>query len=232
MAAYLTRAQVRELDQRATQEFGVPSIVLMENAGRNAAELLAASGTPGMVAVCCGKGNNGGDGFVIARHLDRMGFGVLAMLFAPADSLQGDARTNWEILRKSRIPHWEINTFAQQRNSVVKTLWVANWIVDALFGTGLNAAPTSPISDVIGLINDSPAKVLAVDVPTGLDCDSGEPLGPTVEANVTATFVAMKKGFTNPASKKWTGQIHILDIGAPRRLVQEYLTATDVQQPS
>src|SRR5262245_27187409 len=108
MPAYLSRAQVRELDERATKEFGVPSIVLMENAGRNAAELLATTDTRGTVAVCCGKGNNGGDGFVIARHLDRMGFGVLALLFAPAESLSGDARTNWDILQKSHIPHWEI----------------------------------------------------------------------------------------------------------------------------
>lgn len=223
MSAYLTRAQVRELDERATKEFGVPSIVLMENAGRNCAALLMAVGSTGPVVVCCGKGNNGGDGFVIARHLDRMGVSVSVQLFATSESLRGDARTNHEIVQKSGIRILEVS-FPGHQQEVEKGLLNATWIVDALFGTGLSSAPTAPISDVIEIINRSPAQVFAVDVPSGLDCDTGLPLGPTVEADMTGTFVAMKKGFANPAAKKWLGMVHVLDIGAPRRLVNEYLS--------
>jgi NAD(P)H-hydrate epimerase len=223
MSAYLTRAQVRELDERATKEFGVPSIVLMENAGRNCADLMMSFGMLRLVVVCCGKGNNGGDGFVIARHLDRMDVPVTVILLAAADSLQGDARTNVEIVQKTGLRIMEVS-LPQNRNAVETTLQQADWIVDALFGIGLNSAPMSPFTEVIEMINRSSAQVLAVDVPSGLDCDSGAPLGPTVEANITATFVAKKKGFANPTAKKWLGMVHVLDIGAPRQLVNQYLS--------
>src|SRR6266566_4877690 len=100
----LTRAQVRELDRRAIEEYGVPGIVLMENAGRGAAELLLALGARGPVVICCGKGNNGGDGFVIARHLDNHGIPVRILLFAPPEDLSGDAAINYRIVERSRLP--------------------------------------------------------------------------------------------------------------------------------
>jgi NAD(P)H-hydrate epimerase len=96
------------------------------------------------------------------------------------------------------------------------------WIVDALFGTGLSRPLKSPFEDVIALVNASTNPVFAVDIPSGLDCDRGEPLGPTIRARHTATFVAQKRGFLNPASQEWTGTVHVLDIGAPRHLVDEY----------
>lgn len=222
MPHYLSRAQVRELDERATLEFGMPSILLMENAGRNAAQLLVTNDCPKRVVICCGKGNNGGDGFVMARHLDCMGVEVCVLLFAPSSSLRNDAAINWEILRRAAIPNREI-AWPADRAEVETLLMESEVLVDALFGTGLASALATPYDAVIEFINRSPARVFAVDVPSGLDCDTGETLGATVEAEVTATFVACKKGFTNPGSGRWLGSVHVLDIGAPRRLVEEYL---------
>src|SRR5271155_5836037 len=102
-SSYLTRAQVRDIDRRAIEEFGVPGVVLMENAGRGAAEILLSLGAGGPVAICCGKGNNGGDGFVIARHLDNHGLAVRVLLFARPDELTGDAEINFDIVRRSDL---------------------------------------------------------------------------------------------------------------------------------
>ncbi len=203
----LTRDQVRAIDRRAIEEFGVPGVVLMENAGRGAAEVLLSLGARGPILICCGKGNNGGDGFVVARHLENRGLIVRVLLFAKPEELAGDAATNYEILRRSGVP-MEVRAGPP--------LGSAEWIIDALFGTGLAGAVRPPFDAVIAAINASGAKVLAVDIPSGLDCDSGQPLGPTVRADHTVTFVAQKKGFENPASHPWVGTVHVVDIGAPR----------------
>src|SRR5688500_9279165 len=100
----------------------------------------------------------------------------------------------------------------------------APWVIDALFGTGLTRPLSTPYSELAGLVHATGRPVLAVDIPYGLDCDTGEPLGPTIRAAHTATFVAPKKGFLNPASRTWTGEVHVIDIGAPRRLIDEYRT--------
>jgi NAD(P)H-hydrate epimerase len=209
---FLTRSQVRELDRRAVEEFGVPGVVLMENAGRGAAELLLRLGVEGTVAICCGKGNNGGDGFVIARHLDIRGVSVRVHLVVPPEGLAGDAAINYRIIERSNIPIVR----------GIETLSDAQWIVDALLGTGLSGAVRPPFWGAIDAINRRGASVLAVDIPSGLDCDTGTPLGIAVHADHTATFVAPKAGFQNPAARPWLGQVHLLDIGAPRALVADY----------
>jgi len=211
----LSRDQVRAIDRRAIDEFGVPGAVLMENAGRGAAEVLLALGARGPVVVCCGKGNNGGDGFVIARHLDNHGVPVRVLLFAKPEELTGDAALNHGILRKSGVPI-DARAGPVDAEALRRELAPAEWVVDALFGTGLAGAVRPPFDQVIAAINASGAKVLAVDIPSGLDCDTGEPLGPAVRAQHTVTFVAMKKGFTNPVAREWTGEVHVADIGAPR----------------
>jgi NAD(P)H-hydrate epimerase len=214
----LSREEVRNLDRRAIAELGLPGVVLMENAGRGTAELLRALGVHGGVVVCCGKGNNGGDGFVIARHLDNYQIPVRVLLFARPEELTGDAAINYRVLAASGVPI-EIHAGAVLNDEAVRRhLAAAEWVVDALFGTGLAGPVRPPFDAVIAAINASPARVLAVDIPSGLDCDTGQPLGPTVRAEHTATFVALKQGFTNPAAQEWLGQVHVLDIGAPRKL--------------
>jgi NAD(P)H-hydrate epimerase len=212
---FLSRDEVRALDRRAIADFGVPGVVLMENAGRGAAEVLLGLGVHGPVAICAGKGNNGGDGFVIARHLDIHNIPVRLLVFANPEELSGDAGINFRIIEKSGLP---IAVFGAgvDRATVEPELAPAEWIVDALFGTGLTGPVRAPFDRVIAAIEASPAKVLAVDIPSGLDCDTGQPLGPTVRADHTVTFVAPKRGFAEPAARDWIGQVHVVGIGAPR----------------
>jgi NAD(P)H-hydrate epimerase len=215
----LSRAEVRELDRRAIEEYGVPGVVLMENAGRGAAEILLRLHVQGEVVLCCGKGYNGGDGFVIARHLDNAGAAVRVLLFTAPDELRGDAAINHQIIARSGIP---LRVFAGETvdaEALHQELAKAGWVVDALFGTGLTGPVRAPLDGVIAAINSSPARVLAVDIPSGLECDTGEPLGPAVRAHHTVTFVAQKKGFANPAAQRWLGQVHVAGIGAPRALL-------------
>jgi NAD(P)H-hydrate epimerase len=219
---YLSRDEVHDLDRRAIEQFGVPGIVLMENAGRGATELLRTLGVRGRVVVCCGKGNNGGDGFVIARHLDNQRIPGKVLLFARPEELKGDAAIAHGIVARSGLP-LEVHAGTEvDEEALGREFAGADWVVDALFGTGLKGPLGAPFDRVIAGINGGPARVLAVDIPSGLDCDTGRALGPTVRARYTATFVAMKKGFAEPAAQPWLGQVHVVDIGAPRRLIESY----------
>jgi len=209
----LDRAGAREVDRHAIEQLGVPSMILMENAGRGAAELLRELGIRGAVAICCGKGNNGGDGFVMARHLYNAGVSVHVYHFGKPCELADDAAINFHIVERLGLP-LTIGEFARP-DVLANVLGHSEWLVDALFGTGLTGPVRSPFDEVIRAINQAPARVLAVDIPSGLDCDTGEAPGEAVRAEHTATFVAFKKGFANPNARKWTGQVHILSIGVP-----------------
>jgi NAD(P)H-hydrate epimerase len=217
----LSRAEVRDVDLRALDELGMPGIVLMENAGRGAAELLERLGINGRVAVCAGRGNNGGDGFVIARHLENRGFDVRVLLFADSQKLAGDAATNFHILRAAGTPVFEYHT-ATKLDTWAADLRSSAWIVDALLGTGMQGTVREPTATVIHHINNSGVPVLAVDLPSGLDCDTGQPLGVCVRAAHTATFVSRKLGFDAPGADLFTGQVHTIDIGVPRSLLSQF----------
>lgn len=225
MADFISRDQVRALDRRASDEFGVPGVVLMENAGRGAAAVLLQLGVQGRVVVCCGKGNNGGDGFVIARHLDNQGVAVRVLYFGNPDALTGEAAIHFNIVRRSGLA---LTVFDDQilAEELGRELAGADWVVDALLGTGVTGPARPPLNQVIAAINASGARVLAVDLPSGLDCDTGLPLGPCVRALHTVTFVAAKQGFANPVAREWLGQVHVVDIGAPRALVRAMLGET------
>jgi NAD(P)H-hydrate epimerase len=211
----LSRDEARALDRRAMDEGGVPGVVLMENAGRGCAELLVRLGVQGRVVVCCGKGNNGGDGFVIARHLDNAGVAVTVHLFGDPAELTGDAAVNYRILAHSGppiviYPRGEFDD-AHLREEFAR----ADWIVDALFGSGLTGAPRAPFDRIVRVINESPARVFAVDIPSGLDSDTGLSLGATVRAHHTATIAGVKKGFVRKEAQTWLGKVHVIDMGLP-----------------
>jgi len=218
----LSRRWVRELDRRALDDYGLSGLVLMENAGRGTADLLSALSKPCAVAICCGRGNNGGDGFVIARHLEYRGWQVNTLLFCDPTALTGDAAANYQILAKSgamiaRCDNpFEANELAGQLEGVA-------WIVDALLGTGARGEPRDPLGQVIDLLNARPARRLAVDLPSGLDCDTGSAAQHTFRAEHTATFAALKPGFANPVAAAYLGQVHVLEIGVPRRLMDAVL---------
>ena len=218
---FLSRTQVRAFDQFAIEQLGIPAAVLMENAGRGAAQILQSLGIRGPVVICCGKGNNGGDGLVIARHLTNMGYGVRILLFARPEDLTADALLQWNIVQKMKLPSQVITDVEDQLDILDNPLAAADWIVDALFGTGLTGAVRAPLDRAIELINASGVRVLAVDIPSGLDCDTGLPLGATIRAPHTVTFVAPKLGFRNPAALEYTGRVHVADIGITLKFRQE-----------
>jgi NAD(P)H-hydrate epimerase len=215
----LSRDQARELDRRAIDGLGLPGIALMENAGRNIAELLRSLGIKGQVVICCGPGNNGGDGFVLARHLDNAGVAIRVLMFSPPEKLAGDALANYRVLMGGGVP---VEVMADpNEQELARQMTTADWNVDALFGSGQRGPLRPPFDKVVRAINAAGVRVLAVDLPSGLDCDSGHPNEPTVRATHTATIAAAKKGFAEPQAAKWIGTVHIIDMGVPRRLLAE-----------
>ncbi len=225
----LSREEVRAFDRRAIEEFGVPGVVLMENAGRNAADWLIQLGVSGRVVICCGKGNNGGDGFVIARQLDIRHVPVRVLLFASPRDVTGDAAVHYGIIERLKLPIQVHDRNPIDPKALRDEFDSADWIVDALFGTGLTGPIRPPIDGVVEAINSSRARILALDIPSGLDCDSGLPLGPTVRAHYTVTFVAEKTGFARADSAQFTGKVHVADIGISRDV---HLTNTIVGRES
>jgi len=231
MARSFTREEVRELDRRAIEEYGMPSIVLMENAGRActraAQEMLAASPPAGdegrSVLVLCGPGNNGGDGFVIARTLWNRGVDVRLLFVGPPEKLSeasADVRTNerlWRGLGRELEFVEEAATLARLRHDLAR----APLIVDALFGTGLARTLREPWAEVVRAVNASERPVLAVDLPSGLDANSGAILGVAVHATTTVTFVGRKTGFERGAGPEHCGRVLVAEIGIPRTLLEE-----------
>ncbi len=219
----LSRDEVREIDRRAIEEYGLSGLVLMENAGRNAAILLDSLSTGGRIAIVCGKGNNAGDGFVMARHLENLGHHVRILLAAAPQSYQGDAAANLQIVQKAGLEIVDLSTAS--RSVWDQELSSAGWIADALLGTGLTGEVRQPLGSVIEAINESSALIFAVDLPSGMDANTGQPLGICVRAVHTATFVARKTGFDTPGAADWTGPVSVVDIGVPRRLLDEVSAA-------
>ncbi len=217
----LSRAEVRSIDKTAAEELGLPTLVLMENAGRGAAERLRARLRSGdRVAIACGPGNNGGDGAVVARHLDSWGHPVRVIWFASPDHLRGDAAAQHSILAKSGIDQIAIIDPADFSH-----LWSgAAWVVDALLGTGLTRPVEGLLRSVIESINRSGRPVLSLDLPSGLDADSGVPLGLSIRATFTVTFVAPKLGFSKPGAAEYTGAVEVVEIGVPRETLKLFET--------
>lgn len=219
---WLSRDEVRSVDKRAIQEFNVPGVVLMENAGLGATDVLMAINPESKpVLILCGPGNNGGDGWVMARHLELRGLKARTLLVADIAPSTGDAGINFAIAQSALLVDGQVTT--SNLDEMIRMVRAHDgWIVDALFGTGLSRPLEGIAAQVVEAINESPSTVLAIDIPSGLDCDSGAPMGATVQADHTVTFVAFKKGFLRPESTTWTGVVHVVDIGAPKRLLDEY----------
>jgi NAD(P)H-hydrate epimerase len=204
------------VDRTAIEAWGLPGIVLMENAARGIAEVAHAllGGRPGGIAIVCGPGNNGGDGFAAGRHLQNLGHDAEIQLLArPEDFREGsDARINLDVIRRMNLPiRREID------------LQGADLVIDALFGTGLCRALEEPYRSAVEAINAESAPVMAVDIPSGLDADSGAIHGAAVRAACTATMVAPKLGFERGEGPRCTGEVRVVDIGVPAAIVAELL---------
>jgi NAD(P)H-hydrate epimerase len=216
----LTRRQVREVDRRAIENYRIPGIVLMENAARGAADVAweMLSRRPRNVTIVCGGGNNGGDGLAIARHLHNRGANVQVLLAIDPIKYAGDAAINWGIVQAMGLEVAGVDEAAELISPLA-----ADLIIDALFGTGLSQPPRVDAQAIIHRINTSEVPVLAIDVPSGMDCDTGEALEACVRAARTVTFVAEKAGFANPESVELTGEVTVADIGCPGELIEEVL---------
>jgi NAD(P)H-hydrate epimerase len=211
----LTAAETRQLDQLATRKYGVALATLMENAGRAVAETALPRCRSGRAIVFAGSGNNGGDGFVAARHLRDRGLQVEVWLAALAEGIQGEARANLDKLVPLGVPLLVGEPPAVHAGDV---------IVDALFGTGLKRPPEGRYADGIRAINagrSAGARVVAVDVPSGLDADSGRPLGLCVAADLTVTMGVAKPGLCQEPGATLAGQLEIADIGFPAEALAE-----------
>jgi NAD(P)H-hydrate epimerase len=213
---------MRAVDSWAIEERRVPSLELMEAAGRAVAEAVGELSPQGPIRVVCGKGNNAGDGFVIARHLEIRDMDVRVMLLGAPTELTGDARLNFDVLTRCDVPIFDLSADCSSAR-LDQHARGATWLVDALLGTGAAGEPREPIRSAILWMNSQPARRLAVDVPSGLDCDTGQAASATVRADVTCTFVAPKVGLVRAEASQFVGQLRLVSIGAPPRLVREVL---------
>jgi len=196
----------------------MPGLVLMENAGRGVAQLIAAKSSSKQqeILIACGRGNNGGDGFVIARHLDNFGHRVSVIVCGDRDDIHGDAAANLNWLTYTNV---KVFRFDQWNESGETT-----WIVDALLGTGSRGALREPYASCVARLNEHQnAKRIAVDLPTGVNADSGEIHGEAFRADFTATFVAIKPGLLEPATKPYVGELHVIDIGVPQHVMDQVI---------
>lgn len=212
----VTIKEIQTLEKMAIGKIGIPSLVLMENAGRAVAQETKRSlRGKRNVAVVCGTGNNAGDGFVAARHLMNAGIKVKIFLAGPAAQLKKDAAVNYQVLRKIKYP---INGCKGKKFSA--DIARADCVIDAIFGVGLNRTIEEPFHSVIEVINKNAKYIIAVDTPSGLDGTTGGIYGACIKADKTVTFTFSKTGFLKNNGPEQTGKIVIADIGIPHGCYQ------------
>jgi NAD(P)H-hydrate epimerase len=233
----LKRNETREIDRKAIEEYGIPGLILMENAGRNVAEetlKMLVDPHKAKVVIFCGKGNNGGDGFVIARHLYNRGVNISVYLTTRVSGVLadgGDAGTNLKILLNMNLNIKELQNPClrqvcplarlQDIKEIEKELQGCDIIVDAIFGTGLSGEVREPAHSLIKKINETNIPVISVDIPSGLDCDEGMALGTAIKATKTVTFVSPKTGFFKGEGRSFTGELIVSDISVPKELIDQ-----------
>ncbi len=219
----LTAEQIREVDRLSTSQFGIPGILLMENAGMRVVEAIESRFEhlkDLMIAILCGKGNNGGDGFVVARQLIQKGCTPFVFLFADEREVHGEAKVNLDILKAIGSPPTIVTTeqdWAEERLEVAD----ADLIVDALLGTGLTKAVSGLYKAVIETLEDFPrAAIVSVDLPSGLQANSSRITGPAVQADFTVSFTALKPCIVLPPACQLAGDVIVSEIGNPEELLE------------
>ena len=214
--AAIRRQEVRHVDQWAIDQIGLLGVVLMENAGRQATDLaqqLLDQAHGAAAAIVAGAGNNGGDGFVVARHLALRGYQPAVFLVAPRQKLSADAAVNLHILEKLNLMVHDVGP--ESIAALADHLTPADLVIDAVGGTGITGNLRGALAEAVRQINAARRPVLAIDIPTGLDCDTGQAGDPCVRATATVTFVDRKSGFDAPGSIEFTGPVTVADIGVP-----------------
>ncbi len=234
------RDAIRALDAAAIHEFAIPGLVLMENAATAIAEValqIVEKQPNPFVLICAGPGNNGGDGLAVARKLANRRIPVSILLATPRETLRRDARTHLIIADRMNLPI-HVESFAHPGWSIAAIKvdhGAPTLIIDALLGTGADREPAPPQTGLINQINEQPrsedGKTRANDIPTGLDADTGEPIGSpdtVVRADYTVTLAGLKLGFENAASRAYTGEVIVGDIGVPIELLERFGTRPKV----
>ena len=213
-------ARMRQIDTEAQKIFGIPELILMENAGRETAAVIQErfGQRKGTIAFFCGKGNNGGDGLVAARHLWIQDFPIIMILMGDPVSLKGSAAVNFEILRRM---HGPIHIVMQTENFTTTLSGSKRWVlaVDALLGIGLEGNVRDPYRSAIEQINRLSCPIVSVDIPSGLCATTGKTLGCCVKARHTVTFGLPKKGFYLAEGPRMVGEVIVRNIGYPRELL-------------
>jgi len=227
----VTSAEMAELDRRAEEEFGVPTALLMENAGRRVAEVVHAMVSPGgrRCVVLAGKGRNGGDGLVAARHLAVRGWKVDALLLAREDEIKGEARRNMTLAREAGVEVMPVTSMALA--GARERLSGAAVIIDAVFGTGFHGSPMGLAAQVVEAANAASVPVVAVDIPSGVEADSGAVRGAAIAAAATVTMGWPKVGLLVYPGAARTGRLYVADIGYPTALLERFRPTTHVVTP-
>jgi len=227
----LSRAAVREIDRLAISDLGIPGVVLMENAARGAAHLawppepnrIALWHRPGTVWIFCGPGNNGGDGYAMARWFEILGSKAVVLSFGEREKSHGSAVIMRDACAKCGIQEHMIRR-ASDLAALREEMTKSPLLVDAMLGTGFQGETRAPYSDAIDLINELRAangpRVLAIDIPSGLDADTGVAAKHTVRADHTATFVAPKLGIVTESAREYVGDLTTIGIGVPLELIE------------
>ena len=218
MRPVVTAIEMRALDRATIDEIGLPGAVLMETAGRAVAAAAAEHAAGGHVAVVCGPGNNGGDGFVAARVLRERGADAAVYLACAREAVRGDARLHLDALERSGGVVFDVSGAAHLEEHAAAIAGAAV-IVDALFGTGVTRPIEGHAAAVIARINQAPGVVVAADLPSGIDADTGAVLGVAVEADVTVTMGALKVGLASAPGFVLAGEVRVAEIGIPRALI-------------
>ena len=217
----LNAAQMRDADRHTIEEIGIPSLVLMENAGRQVVAAIEAAyeaRLDGRVAVLCGRGNNGGDGFVVARTLLQRGIDTAVFVIGSVADVRGDARTNLDILGRLGVTVVEVND-EQAWELHFSEIARCSLIVDAIFGTGLRSAVGGMLETVIADVNAAEIPIVSVDLPSGMSADTPHLVGDCIDASLTVTLAAPKLPLVLPPGEAYAGDVVIADIGIPHDVI-------------
>ena len=217
-------AEMREMDLNATRRYGIPGLILMENAGLGIVDVIIDRFFEGKpegkkVVIVAGPGNNGGDGFVVGRHLFNKGTLVQFLITTSPENYSGDAAVNLKIINDMGLPCQVLQPdIVYGLKAIIQD---ADLVVDALFGTGFEGIPREPLASLIRLVNESGNPVLAVDIPSGLEADTGRVAGECIRALITVTMGMPKIGLYLDPGAKYTGEVVVGDISFPPELKSE-----------
>lgn len=217
----LSTAQVRCVDREAVDNYAMHSLVLMENAAIGCVRWLTGKfPSPQSITLLCGRGNNGGDGLAIARHLQNIGWDCRVFLWGPIERLSGDNMANYEILQQGSSVQLEVAESASEKS--LQSIRSSQVVVDAMLGTGASGNPRTPLADWIEASGTSSAFRVAIDIPTGISAETGETWSPHFGADATLTFVSQKPAMSLPESRANFGEIVVLPIGIPDLLIDKF----------